>query len=451
MKCMPDLPNDAQVVIVGAGLAGLAAAHRLQAAGLQVVVLEAGNAPGGRVRTDRRDGLLLDRGFQLFNPAYPAARIFDIDRLDLRPFRAGVIVTLGEQSYRLGDPRRWPAAALSSLRAPVGSIWQKLRFARWIIEVGARPAHRILDGPDRTLAQELSRRGLDGRIGRTVIRPFLAGVLGEESMTTSARFANMIIRSLVRGTPSLPSRGMQVLPEQLATRLGPGALRLNTTVTEVREGMVVSDRGNVRAPAIIVAADPRTACRLTGLPTPEMRSLTTFYHLASTRPTRERVLFIDGERRGPLVNSVVVSNAAPSYSQNGALIASTVLGADDSPEMEALIREQAGTMYGVESRRWEHVATYAIRDALPALSAPLELQRSVALGDGLYIAGDHRDTASIQGALVSGRRAAGAVLEQFGTPDGDPSPEATPPITTRINRHTRRALEQLAHNGVRRR
>ena len=421
---MPDLPASAQVVVIGAGLAGLAAAHRLRAANLEVIVLEAGDAPGGRVRTDRRDGLLLDRGFQLFNPSYPAASIFDLDALELKAFRAGVVVTLGDQRYRLGDPRRWPAVAVPSLRAPVGSLMEKLRFARWAVDVGLGPVQRVFDGPDVSLAQELSRRQLDGRLSRTVIRPFLAGVLAEDTMSTSARFAGLLIRAFVRGTPALPARGMQALPEQLAAGLGPGVLRLNTAVLRVTDGLVTTDRGQIRARAVIVAADPRTACQLTGLPEPSMRSLTTFYHRAIVAPTRERAIHLDGERRGPLVNSAVVSNAAPSYCNHGALIASTVLGADDSAEMESLVREQAGAIYGVDFRRWEHVGTYAIRDALPALPPPLNVRRPVSLGDGLYVAGDHRDTASIQGALVSGKRAAGAVLRQLGITEPEPSPPA---------------------------
>jgi phytoene dehydrogenase-like protein len=302
---MPDLPGQAQVVVIGAGLAGLAAAVRLCAAGLDVVVLEAGDAPGGRVRTDRRDGLQLDHGFQLFNPAYPAARIFDMALLELRPFRAGVVVALGDERYRLGDPLRWPSAAISSLRAPVGSTVQKLRFARWIADVSAGPAQRIVDGPDRTLAQEMTSRHLDGRLGRTLIRPFLAGVLGEEALTTSARFGNMVIRSFARGTPALPARGMQALPEQLAARLPPGVLHLNTSVLMIDDGLITTDKGQIRASATIVAADPRTACRLTGLPTPEMRSLTTFYHLSEDAPTPERVLHttVNGAGRWSILRS----------------------------------------------------------------------------------------------------------------------------------------------------
>jgi glycine/D-amino acid oxidase-like deaminating enzyme len=207
---------------------------------------------------------------------------------------------------------------------------------------------------------------------------------------------------------------MQALPDQLAKGLDADVLHLNTRVLEVSEGTVTTDRGTVRADAVIVAADARNGCELMGLPTPQLRSLTTFYHLAAEPPTRERALYIDGERRGPVVNSTVVSNAAPSYSRHGALIATTVLGADDSSDMESLSREQAGVMYGADSREWKHVATYAVRDALPALVAPLPLARTVQLGAGLYIAGDHRDTASIQGALSSGNRVATAVLAQLG-------------------------------------
>ena len=453
---MPDLPASADVVVVGAGLTGLAAARRLHAAGLDVIVVESSDTVGGRVRTDRMDGLLLDHGFQQFNRAYPAARIFDIDALDLRPFRSGLIVALGERRYCVGDPRRWPSAAVSTVRAPIGSIWQKVQLLRWVIEANTAPASRLLAMPDRSLAAELTSRGLDGRLGRTLIRPFLAGVLGEEAMSTSARFVTMLMRSFVRGTPALPSSGMQALPDQLAAGLRAGVVRLNTRVIEVSGGEVRTDRGTLRARAVIVAADPRTGCRLAGLPEPMMRGLTTFYHLAARPPTRERVVHIDGERRGPLVNSVVVSNAAPTYSRRGSLIASTVLGADDSSDMEALVREQAGAIYGVDSHDWEHVTTYAIRDALPALPAPLNLQRPVSLGGGLYIAGDHRDTASIQGALVSGRRVAAAVLGQFGAPDGPEdlskvSPPALVPATVRnqVSRRARQTGSRLLERAVR--
>jgi monoamine oxidase len=396
------------VVVIGAGLAGLNAALRLQRAGLEVRVLDASDAVGGRIRTDHVDGLLLDRGFQLFNPSYPAATVFDHAALHLHPFRAGVAVSLGERRYVLGDPRRWPGAALPSVQAPVGSLAEKLRFARWALLADATPGSRILAAEDRTLAEELGRHGLDGRIGDTVLRPFLAGVLGDGTGASSARLTRLLVKAFVRGTPALPAAGMQALPEQLAGRLRTGSLALNTRAVAVSQGRVETDDGVLTARAVLVAADPVRACALVGLPAPPMNALTTYYHRSDLAPTSERVLHVDGERRGPVVNTAVVSNAAPSYARSGCLIASTVLGSDDS--QEEVVRRQAGLIYGVSTAAWEHVATYAIPHALPAMAPPLNARQEVDLKDGIFVAGDHRDTASIQGALVSGRRAATAVL-----------------------------------------
>ncbi len=79
-----------EVIIVGAGMAGLSCAHHLHKAGISFKILEASDGVGGRVRTDKVDGFLLDRGFQIFLTSYPEARaMLDYSALDLRPFYAG--------------------------------------------------------------------------------------------------------------------------------------------------------------------------------------------------------------------------------------------------------------------------------------------------------------------------------------------------------------------------
>jgi phytoene dehydrogenase-like protein len=401
---VPELPGHADVVIAGAGLAGLAAARILTGEGLDVVLIEASDAPGGRVRTDRRDGLLLDRGFQLLNPAYPeAARMLDLARLRLQPFERGLVVATGRRRFVLPD-----------LRAPVGSIPEKLAIARWAARVGYGPARWIKERPDSTLAAELTRCGVSGELRRRVLEPFLAGVLAESGLGTSRRLGELLVRAFVRGTPALPADGMQAIAAQLAARLPAGVLQLNTALLSAGSGIAHTDAGTVRAPAVVVACDPVTAARLTGLPAPPMRALTTFYHHSDEPPSARALLHVDGDARGPLVNTAVVSNAAPSYAASGALIASTILGADDSAATEALVRAQAAQVYGADPRGWTHVASYPIAGALPAMPPPLRLRSAVELGDGVYICGDHRDTASIQGALVSGRRTAWIVLERLG-------------------------------------
>jgi len=400
----------ADVVVIGAGLAGLAATRQLVADGVDVALLEAADAPGGRVRTDRQDGLQLDRGFQLFNPAYPEAqRVFDLPGLNLQSFDAGAVVAIGDRRHIVADPRRQPTQLLRTIRAPVGSLRQKLALLRWAVETGYGPTNRIKRSADRSLAEELRRRGLDGELQRRVLQPFLAGVLADDHLTSSRRFAELLLRAFVRGTPALPAEGMQALPDQLATALPPGVLNLSTAASAVRPGAVVTDRGTIAARAVVIAGDPATGCALAGLPTPPLRGLTTYYHLAEEPPSHRRLLHLDGDHRGPLVNTAVISNVAPSYSPAGAMIASTVLGAHTDSETREAARHQAGLVYGVDTRRWQDVATYPIPQALPAMLAPLTLRQPARLSDGLFIAGDHRDTASIQGALVSGRRAATAV------------------------------------------
>lgn len=400
---VPDADADADVVVVGAGLAGLAAAHHLAAAGLGVRVLEASDGVGGRVRTDIVDGLLLDRGFQLFNPAYPEARrVLDLDALRLRPYVAGVVVAVGSRRWHVADPVRQPRWVATSALAPVGSPLAKARLAAYALRAARRPVPDLLAGSDTTTRLALHRRGLSGPLTERVLRPFLAGVFGEDELRTSRRFADLVVRAFVRGTPSLPARGMRAIPDQLAGRLPAGTVELDRPVRDLAE---------VRARAVVVATDPVTAARLTGQPEPRTNALTTLYHLAPERPTALRALHVDGERRGPVVNTSVPSNVAPTYAPGGRhLVSSTVLGAYDDAETERAVRRHLGLVYGCDTGRWEHVRTYAIRHALPAMLPPLDVRQPVRLRAGVYVAGDHRDTASQQGALVSGRRAADAVL-----------------------------------------
>jgi phytoene dehydrogenase-like protein len=404
------MTDSCDVVIVGAGLAGLVAARVLCGAGLDVVLLEADEQPGGRVRTDRVDGMLLDRGFQLLNPSYPQARrTLDLRALRLRQFDAGAVVAHGDRRYPLVDPRRSPREALTALKLPVGTVREKAAFARWALEVGFGPAARLKNGTDVSLADELRRRGMRGAFTDGVVRTFLSGVLGEDELRTSRRFGELLVRSFVRGTPALPEDGMQALPDQLARLLPTGVLRTSTPAVTVEGTSVDTAAGRFQARAVIVATDARAAARLLDDPEPATRALTTFYHLVEHSPGSRPMLHLDADRRGPVVNTAVVSDVAPSYATGGALVSSTVLGADGSSQAERAARRHTGTIYGVDTSAWQHVATYPIADALPETPPGTALRRPVSRGDGVFVAGDHRDTASIQGALVSGRRVAAAV------------------------------------------
>ncbi|WP_420095905.1 flavin monoamine oxidase family protein, partial [Brevibacterium sediminis] len=242
---------DADVVVVGAGLAGLQCARRLQRNGLTVQVCESGDAVGGRVRTDRIDGFLCDRGFQLLNPAYPAVRAFiDVASLDLQKFGAGVMVRKGRRLTTLRASLGRPGSESSVLNSGLIKPKEIRGLLRWLGPTLLRPSSASRATRDSTLADSLDAVGVTGALRRDVIDTFLAGVLADSSGASSANYARLLMRTFVRAIPGLPSKGMAALPEQMAASLG-APVRVNTAVRDLREtdnGVEVdTDRGRIRA------------------------------------------------------------------------------------------------------------------------------------------------------------------------------------------------------------
>lgn len=419
---------DTDVVIAGAGLAGLTCARHLAGAGLDVRVLEAGDDVGGRVRTDVVDGFRCDRGFQLLNPAYPAVRDeVDVRRLGLGTFERGVAVRRDDGLTHLTvSPRALAHAApatVSSITSLVPgpylrpqSVRELAALTRWAAPA-LGPVSRLLRQRDTTLRESWDDAGFRGRFRAEVVEPFLAGVVLERDGSTSANFARLLVRAFALGTPGVPAQGMSALPHQLAApvlesvELG---RRVEAVTRETGGVRVDTDSGPVRARAAVVACDPATAGELLDIEVPAGRGLTTWWFATDSDPGDRAILHLDGRSQpGPLVNAAVMTNAAPSYAPPGwHLVQASALTADADLPTEAVLA-QVGAVLGVPTRSWQLVTRHDIAYALPSQPPPLRVRRDVALSGGVYACGDHRDTASIQGAIVSGRRTARAVARRL--------------------------------------
>jgi phytoene dehydrogenase-like protein len=408
----------ADVVIVGGGLAGLSAATRLHRAGVSTTVLEAGDDVGGRVRTDVVDGFRLDRGFQVMLPAYPALRrVADVPALRPRAFTRGTIAMTATGRRWLAGPWHGPAAVAGAAAFAAGRPGDSVRMAALAARDLLAPDARVRADDGRGTAEELRHLGLSPDTVEQVLRPFLAGVFLDPPLRTSARLFHLLWRTFLRGGGALPAEGMQALPRQLAGGLPPGTVRTGVDVAEVTAGGVrTGDGEHVPARAVVVATDGDTAARLLpGVEAPGWHAVTTFYYRTAAAPLRSPTLLVDGLDE-LLLNTAVLSEVAPGYAPGGAaLIAASVPDRAD-PGLEPRVRRRLARIYDVDTRGWDLITTYAVPRALPVFGPGAPLRRPVRLGPGRYVCGDHRDTPSQQGALVSGERAAAAVLADLARP-----------------------------------
>ena len=409
------LPSQCDVVIVGAGLAGLSAAREIQRHGHSVIVLESSDAVGGRVRTDIVDGFQLDRGFQVMLTAYPELQSqVDMRALDLRPFDPGALVWRNGKGHAVSDPFRKPQTLATTAFAPIGSVFDKARIVVLRARVMRRKPAALLGGQDVSTDVALRAFGFSTKIINRFFRPLFGGIQLDPHLATSRRMFDVIFKSLSEGQSVLPSRGMHALPLQMASRLSEGTIHLDTRVSTVEGAKVTLASGeSISARAVVVATDGPTASSLLGIPIVESRKVGCVYFSADTPPTKEKYVVLDGTGNGPVLNVAVISNVAPSYAPaDKHLIVAALPGVTDG-DLEAMSREQLRSWWGPQVNDWKHLRTYVINHGGPVQKPPFSPKQRVDLGNGLFVCGDHRDTGSIQGAMFSGRRCGEAVVQSL--------------------------------------
>ncbi|XP_028800852.1 15-cis-phytoene desaturase, chloroplastic/chromoplastic-like [Neltuma alba] len=426
----PSLPKTG-VIVIGAGLAGLAAATHLNSHSIPFLLLDASDAVGGRVRTDSVDGFLLDRGFQIFITAYPEARkILNYESLDLQRFYSGARIFYNGEFHTVADPLRhfWDSAR--SLANPIGSVVDKLLIGATRVQVLTKSDEEILSADESTTIDLLKQIGFsDSVIGR-FFRPFFGGIFFDRELETTSRLFNFIFKCLALGDNTIPAKGISAIPEQLASRLPSGSILFNSKVTSINldesesPSVTLQNGEVVRSElGVILAVEEPEAVKLLagrGGPAPKtpVRSTACLYFKADRDqiPVKDPVLFLNGSGKGIVNNMFFATNVAPSYGPpDKALISVTLIGSyeDVSDEdLAAQVVEELSSWFGEKTvRAWEHLRTYRVGFAQPNQRPPTNLKKDQRIRSGLYICGDYVISATFDGALVSGRRAAEALLK----------------------------------------
>ncbi len=417
--------NDPNILVIGAGLAGLTAARVLTSADVPCTVLERAADVGGRVATDSLRDFRLDRGFQIFLTAYPdAGALLDYGALRLGKFYPGSLVWAGKALHRIADPWRNPIAGIGSLLTPVFRVGDAARLARLRRNALRRPADGELREPEQSTAEYVREMGMSEACIERFMRPFFGGVFLETGLETPKSMFEFVFAMFATGVAALPQTGMQAIPEQLAVGLPPGTVRRQCRVRNLHDGAAELESGErVAASHVILATDPSAAAEiLPSSPLVKWNGCTTAYYCAPTPPLEEPILVLNGmgPDDGPVNHLCVPSNVSGGYAPPGsALISATVVEAltQDDAALDQAIRQQLTRWFGSSVKSWEHLRTYRIPHALPRVREITD--RRARLSDTVgrtraYLCGDYLENPSINGAMHSGRRAAQELLTDLG-------------------------------------
>lgn len=408
------------VVIIGAGIAGLCAALQLQNEGLNVKIYDAADAAGGRVRTDKQDGFLLDRGFQVLLTAYPeATRLLDFDQLGLKHFAPGTMIYYHDKFHRLIDPFRNPMGVFSTLLNPIANWADRIKI------VALRNRHKrlsipqLFEQPEQSSLSFLHEWQFSDTMIEAFFKPFLGGIFLDTELQTSSRMLEFVLKMFSEGYAALPAEGIQAIPRQIEAQLLKDTIQLNTRVTKVEKNKITLENGEkINARAILIATDAPQAQQLLGNTATintQANSVRCIYFAADKPPLAAPILLLNGSGKGIINNVAIPSLVNPQYAPAGRhLISVSVIQPTNHLTDEQLfiqVRSELRHWFKKEVRYWEYLKTYTIPYALPQSPnlQPLHKDNIQPIQPGIYICGDHLNTPSLNGAMESARLTADTI------------------------------------------
>ena len=406
------------VIIIGAGLAGLSAAIYLHRQGRKVLLLEASERAGGRIKTDSHEGFLLDRGFQVLLTAYPETKaLLNYTDLNLKKMLPGATVLYDDGRFEIADPLRRPSAAFATLFAPVGTLKDKLNTLWLKNKLQKLTIEEIFNQPEQSTRKQLSEYGFSSKMIQRFYAPFLSGIFLENELSTSRRMFDFVMKMFSDGDVAVPALGMEEIPKQLVSMLPGGSIQFHTKVTAIEGNTVTTAEGTVLEANQILLATTANHLSQKFFPNQKMTShqVTNIYFEAMEAPTKKAVVILNASTKKKWVNNLtVLSNVSESYAPKGKILISVSCNGmptvDDAILAENM-KDELKQWYGEKVYTWKLLKVYRIEYALPTQeSVRNEIDASeIKISDTLFICGDNLLNGSINAALKTGRLAAEAM------------------------------------------
>ena len=406
------------VIIIGAGLAGLSAAVHLHRQGRKVLILEATDRAGGRIKTDLYDGFLLDRGFQVLLTAYPESKsLLNYADLNLKKMLPGATVLYDDGQFEIADPFRRPSAALATLFAPVGTIKDKINTLWLKNKLQKLTIEEIFQQPEQTTLKQLSDYGFSPKMIERFYAPFLSGIFLENDLSTSSRMFDFVMKMFSDGDVAVPALGMEEIPKQLVALLPQDSIQYHKKVTTIDGNKITTHDGTVFEANQILLATTASALTKDFFAAQKMTShqVTNVYFEATEAPTKKAVVILNASKNKKWVNNLtIMSNVSSAYAPKDKVLISVSYNGipiiDDAALAENM-KQELKKWYGEKINSWKMLKTYRIEYALPTQqSVRNEIPASeIKISDSIFICGDNLLNGSINAALKTGRLAAEAM------------------------------------------
>ncbi|QRR01419.1 NAD(P)/FAD-dependent oxidoreductase [Dyadobacter sandarakinus] len=405
------------VIIIGAGLAGLTAAKVLKAAGKSVRILEASDRPGGRVRTEEVDGFLLDRGFQVLLTAYPETqRFLNYESLDLQKFDPGALILNETGITKIEDPLRKPAALISTLTSSAGTLSDKLRMLGLKLKLTGKSIDEIFASHEATTLAYLNEFGFSQRMIGQFFKPFMSGIFLEDQLSTSSRMFEFVFKMFSQDATAVPAKGMGMIPIQLASGLAAHEIAFDQKVVSIDGNKVTTAFGEVcEATNILIATNELNIPGPFRQAPASFHSVTNMYFTAGRTPYALPLIALNALPNKLVNNMAVMNQVAPHYSKNGdALISLSLIGdhsGTDAAQLQSEVLRELHAWFP-DALQWKHLKTFHIDYALPNDDTVIDEPANHAnrLNEECFICGDHLLNGSINAAMKSGRLAAEAII-----------------------------------------
>ena len=387
-----------------------------------IIFIEASDRVGGRMKTDKVDGYILNKGFHVFLTAYPYADdLLDYKSLNLKYFESGVLIMKEGRVKKMMDPFRHPFSILKSLFSHIGTWGDKINLMKRRMEAIHTTESQVFEKFEVKTSSILKKKKYTNQIIKNFFQPLFSGIFLENDLNTSRRIFDYTFKMIAEGKVALPAEGIEAIPRQLADSFDKESFIFNTSVVSFLDKKVTLDTNEkIDTDIFICATDHNSLYSKLKNETikNDHRSTTCLYFSSDTKPFAEPIVCINANDPKLVTNVVILTNIHKGYAPAGKELISVSLNGLAKANDQLLEEEVKGELeiaFGKQVYTWKLIKIYRIEYALPNQDYVLGKRQlnEIKLGTSTYVCGDHLLYGSMNAAMKTGKMVAEVIHKDF--------------------------------------